>query len=232
MRCVEQNVLRRSLDWRTYALFGPVLMLGLQHVAAAAEGAPDLPIEESVVAGVIEVPMVGAQTITNDSGRTRMLLQPGDLSQIDGELVISATLRIPLSGAPISKDRALRVYAIDEEWSVGGATWTSPWSVPGGDVLRAYPANVEVPRDAVDAVIELDVSEAVRAMADREVGMNGFLMTIPDYLGEGLASEDTANLGSVSEAKLYVDYRKISALGFPREGSKALSRTSVATEGE
>jgi hypothetical protein len=200
------------------------LTVGTSRVATAEEDYVDLPIDESAIAGILEVPMVGSQAIANDSDLIRHLLQPGDLSQIDGEFVISATLRIPLTGVPLSKDLSLRIYAIDKEWAVGAATWSSPWSVPGGDVLRAYPANVEIPMGAPDAFIELDVSEAVRAMADREVGMNGFLMTIPEYLGDGLTSQDAASLALLSESKLYVDYRRISALGFPREGSKALQR--------
>lgn len=208
-------------SWSKTALFGVLLSCAVSGEPAWSADDTGSPIVDPAIAGVLTVPMVGAQTISDGQGNHRILVQPGDLATIEGEIVISATLEVPLSGAAFDNDLNLRVMAIDEPWTPGSATWTSPWTTPGGDVFPDYVANVEIPAGSAEAQLQLDVSEVVRAMADRDVGTNGFVLTVPDYLGEGLSAEDAARFELISSATLSVDVRKITALGFPGEGTRA-----------
>lgn len=208
-------------QWLKAAFWGVLLSCTISGQPALSADDTGSPIVDPAIAGVMTVPVVGAQTISDGQGNHRILVQPGDLATIEGEIVISATLEVPLSGAAFEHDLNLRVMAIDEPWAPGSATWTSPWTTPGGDVFPDYVANAEIPAGSADPQLNLDVSEVVRAMADRDVGMNGFVLTVPDYLGEGFSAEDAARFDLISNAILSVDVRKITALGFPGEGTRA-----------
>ncbi len=166
------------------------------------------------------VAIVEAKSIQNENGDFRVLLRPGDFSQFDGELVLSASLEIPLSGLPISEEVTVRVYPLTREWS-SAADWNSPWETPGGDVDENYLPTATLSSANDSASLLVDVTDVVRAWADAELAKNGFVLTVPPSTGEGLAEADAANLGNLSNAKIYIDYRKISTLGF-EGGSNAL----------
>ncbi len=221
---MRRSTFRRFASTGRYFALVSALSLGLvSPLCFAAEAIDD--------GSGLEAPIEEVHSIVNEFGETRILLRPADLSAIDGEFVISATLEIPLAAETPEDGLAVSVYSIDREWS-NAATWTTPWANPGGDVFEDYVVAAELAKGDAPAALHLDVSEMVRAMADGDVGKNGFIVTASPSTSDGLDSDDLQTLGMLEGAKLYVDYRKISLLGFPKEGSKALWKRSVVADGD
>ena len=172
------------------------------------------------------VAIVEAKTIQSENGDVRVLLRPGDLSPFDGELVLSASLELPLSGAPIGEGVIVRVYPLTHEWSTA-ADWNSPWEMPGGDVDENYLPTAILSNENDAASIFIDVTEIVRAWADAELAKHGLIVTVPPSTGDGLTTADAASLGSLSGARIHIDYRRISIFGF-EGGSNAVLRRGKA----
>jgi hypothetical protein len=166
----------------------------------------------------IEFPLAQVRLITSDAGAARILLDPGDISVLDGELVTSAFLRMPLPGELPDQDLDVVVYALDTAWAGQDARWNTPWSRPGGDLDATYAHTVRLGKERVATSLVIDVTLMVQEMADGVSGKHGFLLTVPRSRGDGFTAANRQLLGSPESGKLEVTFRRITELGFT-EGS-------------
>ncbi len=197
------------------------LLAAAGTIACSAPGrAQEAPVD-SLAADATVVAIAEVRTIESPGGDRRILFRPGDLSRFVGELVLSASLEIPLARTAISRSVDLRVYPMTREWT-SGATWNSPWTREGGDIDENYvpTGRLEAGDGRVSSVF-LDVTSIVRAWADSELAKNGLVLCIPPAQGDGLDSEAVGAFADLAGATIHVDYRKISGLGF-QGGSRAL----------
>lgn len=84
----------------------------------------DVPTD-SLAAAPTTIAILETHAIEGPGGERRILLRPGDLTRFDGELVLAATLEIPLASNPITRSVDLRIYPVTAEWSTQ-ATWDFP----------------------------------------------------------------------------------------------------------
>jgi hypothetical protein len=169
----------------------------------------------------MEFPLAHVRLISNQGGAARILLDPGDISVLDGELVTSAFLRIPLPGNAPEQDLDVVVNALDTAWVGRDAGWESPWNHAGGDLDVRYAHTVRLGRGRPASRVSIDVTLMVQEMADGMSGKNGFLLTVPRSRGDGFDSAGRSVLGSMDQGKLEVTFRRISELGF-RHGSLSI----------
>lgn len=162
----------------------------------------------------VTFPLVHVRQIASDAGVSRVLLDPGDISALNGELVTSAFLRLPLPGHAPVEDLDIVVHALRTGWDGQGVGWRTPWVRPGGDLDSRYSHTVRLGKGREAAAFALDVTLMLQEMADGVAGKNGFLLTIPAGRGDGFAAADRVVLGSLAQGELEVTFRRISELGF------------------
>jgi hypothetical protein len=183
-------------------------------------------------AGVIDVGIAETRVIADNAGHSRVLIRPGSLSAVRGELVTKAFLEFSLSGGAPVEEMRVRVYPLNRDWEGNSVSWNYPWTVAGGDVDDADFRTVDLPAGRVATKLRLDVSEIVRAMADGEIGEYGFLLTVPPFQGAGFNSTHLTTLGGLTSGKLVVHYRKISVLGFTGPGGSTQLRREAQADVE
>ena len=157
-------------------------------------------------AATLEV--VATPTVISDGeGKSRVLLEIGDLSRIRGKVISRATLEIDLPAVEAPRNLPVQVSPLLSSWTAGTASWTSPWLNEGGDLDNAYYDIVELDAGSRGGKLRLNVSSMVRAMAVGEIGEHGLALTVPEYDAEGFTSGELAALGSLSSATILIDYR-------------------------
>ena len=197
-----------AITKRSRTVAGVVVGVALAALAAAGESAAER----------VEFPLAQVRLITSEAGAARILLDPGDISVLDGELVTSAFLRIPLPGNVPDQDLDVVVYALDTAWAGQDARWNTPWSRPGGDLDGTYAHTVRLGKERAATSLVIDVTLIVQEMADGVSGKHGFLLTVPRSRGDGFTASNRELLGSLEAGKLEVTFRRITELGFT-EGS-------------
>lgn len=114
-------------------------------------------------------------------GQGRVAFRVPEIAPGERIVVSSAHLVVPLSGAVSERTLRLRAHPITRAWS-GGATWTTPWSRPGGDIAEDVYMAFDVDLRRGSAVLDLTalVKESVergtagaRLPADRRPGGGG-----------------------------------------------------------
>ncbi|MFN8179752.1 MAG: DNRLRE domain-containing protein [bacterium] len=168
-------------------------------------------------------------TISATMGQGRLLLGFPSVSPLQGQWVTNATLSIPLGTGSVGSDLEIEVDALTRSWSAG-ATWTSPWTTPGGDREMTLANSAVVPAGTSGGMLTADVTDVVRAMSEGDLGENGFILLPSSPLKVGFTSEELALLGGqASSATLHVYYRDLKALGY-QGGPKALLARKRAGE--
>lgn len=158
--------------------------------------------------------------VITSSGKHRVLVSFPSLSELASEWVSSAVLTVPAGGEGSAPELSLEVNALTTSWSAA-ATWTSPWSVPGGDRETSIPAGSEPVLRSGEAELAVDVTDIVRAFCAGDVQQNGFILCPSSPLLMGLSNAQLGFLGELSEARLTVRYRSFSEMGYVG-GPKAL----------
>jgi hypothetical protein len=154
------------------------------------------------------------ETISDEGGRSRILLSFGDTSALSGQLVTSAVLEVALPGDSPSEDVVLTLHAVETDWVGRSPTWTSPWRTAGGDLSGVASHTVILDEGRPAGRLTFDVTEMVREIADGDAPSCGFLLGVPAHRRAGLVSAEAAVLGSLAGAALRVTHRNIAALGF------------------
>jgi hypothetical protein len=155
--------------------------------------------------------------ISDGAGRSRVLLEVGDLSAIRGKVVSRATLEVDLPSVEVPRDLPVLVSPVLSDWSPGSASWGSPWMNDGGDLDDAYYDIVTLDEGSQGGKLRLDVSSMIRAMAVGEIGEHGLALAVPDYDAAGFTSGELAALGSLSSATIRIDYRARSKVAMAEE---------------
>jgi hypothetical protein len=166
----------------------------------------------------VEYPLAGVAAIASGEQETRILLDPGDLTSLVGTLVTSARLEMTLTGQTPGEDLNVAVYTLETAWRGGTPGWSSPWRTPGGDLDNSHVQTVRIPAGRVPEELSVDVTSAIREIADGREANNGFLLTVPLSRGSGFSSTDLGVLGSVTGGTLVVTYQVIAGQGH-RDGS-------------
>ena len=171
-------------------------------------------------ASEIEVTASTATTIST-SGLGRLLLDFPSLAELHDQWVTNATLLIPLGSESVESDVEIEVDALTTSWA-GGATWTSPWTTPGGDREQTLANSALLLAGVSESKLSADVTDLVRAMVEGEIGEHGFILLPANSPEAGLSEEELALLGDeAGGATLQVSYRDLKALGY-EGGPKAL----------
>ncbi len=165
------------------------------------------------------VPTSEVRVIENGSGEARVLLDFESLEELTGQWVTSAFLRLPLSETPPSSDLFIQVCSVDTDWRGGGATWTTPWEVDGGDLDVGSPY-LTLEEGSVEEFVSVNVTDEVRAIVHGERVSYGLALTVPTWKGEGFTSAERESFGSMEGASLVVSTVKTG----PIEALQALQR--------
>ncbi len=157
--------------------------------------------------------------IRSPGGEFRVLMDFPGIATLGPEWVSAARLEIGFPGLAPTAESELALFEVDRPWS--GATWTSPWRTPGGDLAEWDVVTVPLsPRRVVERV-RFDVTDAVRSALADPMSSHGFLMTLQSPGRVGFVSGELGSLGSL-EANLHITYRKFSTRGIT-DGGRAMA---------
>ena len=161
----------------------------------------------SALAGTRSLAIDSARILERQDGAARLVLKVEDLSYLQGRIVKSATLEIPLPGGRAAgRDLNLHVYAAARPWSPGTVTWDSPWTRAGGDWTLDHYSITSVGAGERPSVLRFDVSAIVREVAaGREANLGFFVLPGGGEEGGVFDSTDRELLGSLSGARLEVN---------------------------
>ena len=157
--------------------------------------------------------------ITNLNDRSRILLALPSLAEYQEEWISSATLVLDLAPGTLPGDVDLLVDAVATAWS-GGASWDSPWTRPGGDIMPQTGDGASLRAGPAPSRLRVDITHAIRGMAEGDLEENGLLVYPSDPGKPGFTTAEMQVLG-VSSATLEVHVRSLTARGY-RGGPKAL----------
>jgi hypothetical protein len=154
-------------------------------------------------------------TVLQDGrGQSRLVFRLPDIAPGERIAVSSAQVVVSLAGAPAERRLRLRVHPLTRDWSGGSATWTSPWSRPGGDIDED--AYIAADVDLRSGVAVLDVTPLVKEVVEEGWPAHGFLLTRDPADGVGVPAEDASRFGALSGATVSVRYVRVGPR--PREG--------------
>jgi hypothetical protein len=162
---------------------------------------------------------VSPVVIASPNGHSRLLVSVSSLAAYREEWVSSATLVLDLGPGSLPSRVELQVDAVATPWS-GGATWTSPWIRPGGDVVGQTGGGASLAAGPAPGRLRVDVTHAIRGMAEGDLQENGLIVYPSDPGTPGFTAAEMQVLG-VSSATLEVHVRSLTARGY-RGGTKAL----------
>lgn len=190
---------------------------------AVAAGATMLTIVETAYALRAEFPLTATRAIASPAGGVRLLCDAAGFEALRGELIISAFLEFDLPGRLLAHDVDVVVQGLETPWVGRDATWTAPWTRPGGDIDVTYAKTLEVAKGRPVTKLALDVTLLVREMTDGTRPSNGFLVSCPSQRGDGFSADEVAALGSPQDGRLVVTYQLLTPFGY-HDGSLSALR--------
>jgi hypothetical protein len=102
----------------------------------------------------------GADYLETSDGKSHGVISFSLPSQVRNAAVISAILKLTQVDTKSTQPvRSLAVHRVTRDWSAGSATWTAPWSSPGGDYAPNPAATVDIAGNAqyswrIDALVQ------------------------------------------------------------------------------
>jgi hypothetical protein len=163
----------------------------------------------------VEFAVNPVQTILSEGNEARVILDPGDISVLEGEIIVSAYLELSVPPVTADRDVQFRVCTIETAWREETPTWDRPWTTPGGDLDVRYAQTMTFGRQNDSGRLVIDVTQAMQEMADGTVGRNGFMVTAA--AGKvGLTEDELTRCGPFVGGVLRVNYREISHFGLSR----------------
>ena len=118
-----------------------------------------------------------------------------------------ATLEVSLTGPVAEKSLTLQIHPITTPWDPGIVNWESGWEKPGGDFDSGAYTRSEVDLSKGSATFGIDLTGLMKEILEDGRAANGFIVTVPSYAGEGIASSDLDWLAGFSSATLDLSYR-------------------------
>jgi hypothetical protein len=174
--------------------YAGVSALGMSLIATEAEAARRVLSAEHV------------EPISRVDGVTRILLSFGALQALGDVEVTGAFIDVDLPGGTPETEFQVAVYTLATPWVNRGATWTTPWRHPGGDVDDTHTQSVTVEAGQVARKLRVNVTAAVRAMIRGDRPANGFMLSVPVHRGDGFGVPERATLGELTGACLEVTF--------------------------
>ncbi len=149
-------------------------------------------------------PLAEARVIASPVATGRVLLGFESVGALQDVVVSSAFLELPLPSRTLERDLEITVYGLARGWRGQGATWTTPWNRPGGDLDESYFDEVTIPAGQTTGTLRLNVTQIVDEIVALGAPDYGFVLTAPLRNGDGLTAGQRALLGTLSEARLVV----------------------------
>ena len=157
--------------------------------------------------------------ITDSYGRSRVLFEIPSLQEYREEWVSSATLILDLPPGSFPGEVELLVDAVATPWG-GSATWSSPWTHPGGDVEGQTGDGTTLAAGPSPSQVRLDVTTALRGMVEGDLGEYGLIVYPSDPAKAGFTAAESQVLASAN-GTLALRVRSLTARGY-HGGAKAL----------
>ena len=176
---------------------GPCVALFVTAGAVAAE---------ELTAGIRDM-----STIANARGESRILFRVPDLGLPDNALILRATLEFTVDTVPLALEEQIQVHPVTTAWTAEAVSWTTGWQTAGGDIEPDFYSHVDVDLSRGRHTIGVDLTGLLKEQLEEGLFTDGFLMTVPPYIGEGIPAASAARYLSVGTATLRVSYREVSA---------------------
>ncbi len=149
-------------------------------------------------------PLVESRAIASPAAAGRILLGFESVGVLDHVVVSSAFLEIPLPERTLAQDLEITVYGLARGWRGQGATWTTPWTRPGGDLDESYFEEITIPAGQTTGTLRLNVTQIVDEIVTLGAPDHGFVLTAPLRRGDGFTASQRGLLGTLSGAQLVV----------------------------
>lgn len=177
-----------SLQMTTYDLTGG------KDITLDAPGGSDT----SITSGV-STSLAAIQYLETTDGKSHAVMKFPTGGPVDNSAIISAQLQLTqVDSKSTQSPRSLAVHRLLHDWGPG-ATWTSPWTSPGGDYTAVPEATVDI---AGNATYTLRIDGLMQGWVDHSMDNQGLLLKPNGLLEARFASFDaTAN-----KPKLVVRY--------------------------
>jgi hypothetical protein len=104
--------------------------------------------------------LAGADYLEASDAKSHGVISFSLPSQLRNGAVISASMKLTQVDTKSTQPvRSLAVHRVTRDWSTGSATWTTPWSTPGGDYAPEPAASVAIAGNAeytwrIDALVQ------------------------------------------------------------------------------
>ena len=149
----------------------------------------------TVSAAEHEVPLLDVTAVTSQRGAVRVLFRTAALPSMERELIESAVLTVPYSGAAAERSMELRVCPVTESWSGGGR-----FDVRFDDELYAR-GDFDLRRGS--GVMTFDVTVPLREILEEGMSADGFVLT-GMRVGDGIPGADVVRIAGLPGAVLHL----------------------------
>jgi hypothetical protein len=115
-----------------------------------------------------------------------------------------------VDAVPVELEEQIQVHPITTTWTAGAVTWTSGWQKPGGDIDADLYSRRDIDLSKGRQQVGLDLTGLLKEQIEEGMFADGFLLTVPPYVGEGIPAAALTRYVSVANATLAVTYREVS----------------------
>lgn len=150
---------------------------------------------------------VTTATISDNDGQTRLLVDFGDLSALNGKKILYAKCYLDIDVDTCNKAlNVLEVKPVTRAWSKDTVTWQGSWANAGGDFSDRGAKLIDFQRGR-SGVTEFLLTELVQSWIDGKTENHGLIL-IPKDSGCNYALRSNSLFPSAGKGKLYVRYAK------------------------
>lgn len=152
-------------------------------------------VASAVSAAEREIPLRDVTSVASQRGSVRILFRTATLPSMDREMIESAVLTVPYSGAVAERSMELRVCPVTEAWSGGGR-----FDVGFDEELYSR-ADLDLRRGG--GVMTFDVTVPLREILEAGMLSDGFVLT-GMRAGDGIPGADVARIAGLPGAVLHL----------------------------
>jgi hypothetical protein len=147
--------------------------------------------------------------IENGQGAARVLFRAGGIEGLENVAISRATLTVAAAGQP--EDRALEfwIHPVTRPWDPASVKWERGWSRPGGDFDDELLSIARLDLRADASEVAFDVTGLMKEIVEAGMEAHGFILTLAPADGVGIRVEDLSRLGSLADAALEIEYRRV-----------------------